>query len=49
MLDPCRERGYGVYQEIPHLKPLYAPEAWEREKAVFEERKAKGFPGSEPC
>lgn len=44
---PCRQRGYGVYAE-GHLAPLYSPEAWTREKSLFEERKAAGFPGSEP-
>lgn len=46
---PCRTdpRGYGVYQ-TGHLAPLYAPERWASERAHFEERKAKGFPGCEP-
>lgn len=40
-------KGYGVYQE-GHLKPLYNPEAYAKEKALFDSRKAAGFPGSEP-
>lgn len=44
---PCRQEGYGVYQ-TGHLAPLYNPAAWNREKEIFETRKAKGFPGSEP-
>ena len=44
---PCRQEGYGVYQ-TGHLAPLYDPAAWNREKEIFETRKAKGFPGSEP-
>lgn len=40
-------KGYGVYNE-GHLKPLYSPEAYAKEKALFDSRKAAGFPGSEP-
>jgi hypothetical protein len=45
---PCRTEGYGAYAK-GHLAPLYEKEAWNRERAIFEGRKAKGFPGSEPC
>ena len=46
---PARgERGFAAYHE-GHLANLYSQEAWAREKAIFEDRKAKGFPGSELC
>jgi len=47
---PCRTdpKGYGVYRE-GHLAKLYDPERWRIEQMHFEERKAKGFPGCEPC
>lgn len=44
---PCRTEGYKVYQK-GHLAPLYSPEAWATERAHFEDRKRKGFPGCEP-
>ena len=45
---PCRgPRGYDIYNE-GHLAPLYSKQAWDRERALFESRKAAGFPGSEP-
>lgn len=44
---PCRKEGYEVYGK-GHLAPLYSPEAWTKERTLFESRKAAGFPGSEP-
>ena len=45
---PCRTQGYDVYK-TGHLAPLYDPERWAEERRHFEARKAKGFPGCEPC
>ena len=45
---PCRTEGYSAYNK-GHLKPLYEPEAWAREREHFEGRKRMGFPGCEPC
>lgn len=45
---PARgERGFQACNE-GHLAPLYSKENWDRERKIFEERKAAGFPGSEP-
>lgn len=44
---PCRKEGYEVYGK-GHLAPLYSPEAWTKERTLFESRKAAGFLGSEP-
>lgn len=44
---PAREKGFGVYNQ-GYLKDLYSKEAWKKERALFESRKAAGFPGSEP-
>ncbi len=38
-----------VSRPIPaHLKTAFSPEGWGPYKAIFEKRKATGFPGSEP-
>lgn len=39
--------GYMAYLQ-GHLAPLYSPDAWHAARALFEDRKFKGFPGSEP-
>lgn len=45
---PARgHRGFQACNE-GHLAPLYSKENWDRERKIFEERKAAGFPGSEP-
>lgn len=41
------EKGFQACNE-GHLAPLYSAEAWVRERAIFDDRKAKGFPGSDP-
>ena len=30
------------------LKPINTPESWNTHKAIFDKRKAAGFPGSDP-
>lgn len=32
-----------------HLAAINTPESWAQHSAMFEDRKRKGFPGSEPC
>lgn len=42
------EAGFGEYNK-GHLAPLYSEAAWAEGRKMFEDRKSKGFPGSEPC
>lgn len=41
------EAGFGEYNK-GHLAPLYSEAAWAEGRKMFEDRKSKGFPGSEP-